>query len=83
VQLKAGTNLMSGLLAAGIPVASSCSGKGVCVKCVVEVKTGAQNLSAENQDEKDLREIHDFPKNVRLSCQTSIHGDVTLDTKYW
>lgn len=83
IQLPAGANLMQGLLDAGVPVASSCNGKGVCVKCVVEVKAGAENFAKETQDEKDLREIHDIPKNVRLSCQTSVLGDVTLDTKYW
>ena len=55
----------------------------MCIKCLVTVVDGAQNLSPPDREELDLREVHDFPKTDRLSCQTTILGDVTLDTKYW
>lgn len=77
------SNLMQVLLENDIAVASSCGGEGVCAKCVIKVIKGAENLSPMNDTEKDLREIHDFSRNERLSCQTTVLGDVTLDTDYW
>lgn len=74
---------MQVLLDAGLPVASSCRGDGICAKCRVEVIDGRQNLSPENDRERFLRERHDIPRAERVSCQAEIHGDVTVDTTYW
>lgn len=78
-----GANLMETLVNAGLPVASSCSGQGVCIKCVVNVIEGKENLSPKESLEDDLLDIHDLPGNVRMSCQTRILGDVKVDTDYW
>lgn len=83
IQVPDNSILMKSLLDAGLPVASSCSGEGVCGKCHVKVIAGATNLSIETQEEQELREVHDVPKGNRISCQTTILGDVTLDTSYW
>ncbi len=83
VQVPDGSNLMKSLLAAGLPVASSCNGDGVCSKCHVKVIAGSENLSKETEEEQDLRDINDIPKGERISCQVVINGDVTLDTTYW
>ena len=75
-----GENLMDVLIAAGLPVASSCLGEGICSKCAVEqtplgtasdldVKTMARN-------KLDLT-IH------RLCCQIFINEDLTVRTRYW
>jgi 2Fe-2S ferredoxin len=77
------SNLMQSLLDAGMPVASSCGGDGVCGKCHVKIIKGQENLSEETQEERELKEIHDVPKTDRISCQTKILGDVVLDTTYW
>ncbi len=83
VQVPAGSNLMKALLDAGLPVASSCGGDGVCSKCHVNIVAGKENLSKETQEEQDLREINDIPKGERISCQVIINGDVSLETPYW
>jgi ferredoxin, 2Fe-2S len=83
VQVPDGSNLMKALLDAGLPVASSCGGDGVCSKCHVKVLTGKENLSKETQEEQELREINDIPKGERISCQVIIIGDVSLETPYW
>lgn len=83
LDVPAGSNLMNVLLEHDVAVASSCGGEGVCCKCVIKVINGAQNLSPANEIEKDLKEIHDLSKNERVSCQTTVLGDVTLDTDYW
>ena len=75
---------MASLLAAGIPVASSCGGAAVCGKCVLEVLEKPENLSPPGEDELFLLEKENLiGKNLRVSCQCDVLGDVTLDASYW
>lgn len=74
---------MSSLLDAGLPVASSCGGEGVCGKCKIRVVTGAQNLLPPNEVELYLREMHDIPLDSRVSCQTEVVDDIEVDAGYW
>ncbi len=83
IEVEVGANLMKSLRANSRPVASSCGGQGVCTKCVISIVSGKENLSPQNSLEKDLRDIHDIDKNSRVSCQTSVLGDVVIDTTYW
>ena len=78
-----GTNLMQALLEAKIPVASSCHGDGVCCKCTVHVVEGLENLSEKNQTELGLLERNDLAPNQRVSCQTTVLGNIKIDTGYW
>ena len=78
-----GANLMKTLTDAGVPVASSCQGEGVCAKCKIRILEGRENLSKENSTEADLREIHDLPSDERISCQTQVFGDIKVDARYW
>ena len=83
IEISLGANLMASLLEAGIPVASSCHGDGVCGKCRVLVVSGAENLSAANETELFLREQHQIKKDFRVSCQTQVLGNVCIDATYW
>lgn len=74
---------MKSLLEAGIPVASSCNGDGVCAKCKIKILEGLENLSVENETEKFLKNKENLDKSVRMSCQTKVQGDITIDTNYW
>lgn len=78
-----GTNLMKSLLEAGLPVASSCDGEGVCAKCRILVLEGAEHLSAETDLEQFLKEKNKIPDHIRISCQTRVLGDITIDASYW
>ncbi len=51
LKVAKGSNLMKSLLEAGLPVASSCDGDGVCAKCRIQIVEGAENLSSENDVE--------------------------------
>ncbi|KYG69271.1 hypothetical protein AZI87_08705 [Bdellovibrio bacteriovorus] len=82
-EVPSGANLMKSLLEAGLPVASSCDGDGVCAKCKITIVEGKENLTPENETEAFLRESKDLPKDVRISCQTQVIGDVTVDATYW
>ena len=83
IQVEASSNLMQTLLKNGIPVASSCGAEGVCTKCRIQIIEGLENLSRENERELALREQHPCPEDLRVSCQTDIYGDITVDTEYW
>ena len=83
ISVESGSNLLKALQEAKIPVASSCGGVGVCIKCKLEIVKGIENLSVETADERDLREIHDIPKGTRLACLNQVLGDITIDSTYW
>jgi ferredoxin, 2Fe-2S len=78
-----GSNLMKVLLENGLPVASSCDGDGVCSKCRLKILTGNENLSTPNETELILKEQNNIGKEYRISCQTEVHGDITVDAGYW
>lgn len=83
IDVPPGSKLMQSLQEAGLPVASSCRGDGVCAKCRMTIVNGAENLSRESDLELFLRERHGLEKDERISCQTFIHGDITVATPYW
>lgn len=83
LEVLKGDNLMDCLLKAGVPVASSCNGDGVCAKCKINIISGSENLSSENETETFLKEKNNIPKDQRISCQTNVYGDITIDTAYW
>ena len=77
---KDGENLMDVLIAAGLPVASSCLGEGICSKCAVEItpvgSTSELELKTMTRNKIDL-------STHRLCCQIFLTKDVTVKTKYW
>ncbi len=83
IKVAWGANLMKSLTAAGLPVASSCHGDGVCAKCRVQVIEGAENLSKIENLEQNLRDRNRLSQDVRVSCQAHVLGDITVDAGYW
>ncbi len=83
IPVEAGKTLMKALLEAGLPVASSCHGDGICGKCRVQVVEGSENLSKVEELERMLHERLQIPSGQRISCQTRVLGDVKVDTSYW
>jgi 2Fe-2S ferredoxin len=82
-EAEVGTPLMAALLAHKVPVASSCLGEGVCCKCRIQIISGAENLSAETALEKNLKVKNKISDQFRISCQSKILGDITIDADYW
>ena len=83
IEVPKGANLMQSLLQAGMPVASSCYGDGVCGKCRLEILKGSENLSKPEIIELIVQDRLDLPKGTRVSCQVQVLGDVTVDATYW
>lgn len=83
IEVENGANLMKSLLEAGLPVASSCDGDGVCAKCRIQIIEGKENLSSEGDLESFLKEKHKIAKDFRISCQTVVNGDIKISASYW
>ncbi len=69
--------LLAAARAAGLPLASSCRGAGICDACRVVVIADAHNLTPPTTFETGL------PDSERLACQARAEGPVTLTTRYW
>ena len=83
ISVEPGSNLMKALTSGGRPVGSSCGGEGVCSKCVIRVVDGMANLSPRNPTEDFLNKVFVFDEDLRVSCQTDVVGDITVDIDYW
>ncbi len=78
--------LMRQCLEAGLPVASSCSGRGACAKCAVSVLDGMKALSRPGTHELLVLSRNACPEHVRLSCQCRVMNraaKVLITTGYW
>jgi Uncharacterized metal-binding protein len=74
IEAEYGTSLLEAAAKAGIYIKSGCGGKGTCGACKVVVLSGdpvvngTGNLTPEQ-----------LSKGVRLACQTTIQGDMTIE----
>jgi ferredoxin len=78
--------LLARLLGAGIPVGSSCSGRGACGRCVVRVLEGAEALSLPDAQERAVLDKYGASMGDRLSCRCEVvdpSARVRLSTGYW
>lgn len=78
--------LLHRLVAAGVPVGSSCSGRGACGKCAVRVVEGAGALSPPDLQERAVLERNGASREDRLSCRCQVLDPlalVRLSTGYW
>lgn len=65
-------------LAAGINHLHACGGLGKCSTCRIAVDKGLEYCSDRNECEQEIADQLNFPAQVRLACQTKIHGDVDI-----
>jgi ferredoxin len=88
-EMPQGINLREAMQKHGVEVYPSihkklnCNGKGLCGSCRVHVNKGMANCSDVGGLEK-LRMLGSFfaighEDVVRLSCQTTVHGDITIE----
>lgn len=66
---------------AGVPLANSCGGVGVCARCRVRVVAGVSNLSPPTSVE--MRFNRGFGEGERMACQAVVAGDCVVTTTYW
>lgn len=81
-----GGTLMDRCLAVGLPLASACSGRGACARCLVTVLEGAEQLSPVRAQEAKVLGRNHAGENQRLSCQCQVVdplAPVLITTGYW
>ena len=79
LDLNGQDSLLAQLKKAGKKIKSSCGGCATCSDCMIVVKSGESNLTPQTFEElRLLGNVFHITKE-RLSCQTKITGDVTID----
>ena len=78
VEVGDGETLLDASLRSGMPHACACGGTARCTTCRVWVLNGEENCAPRTADEQKWAESLKFDSRIRLACQTTINGDVTL-----
>ncbi|MCH7707490.1 MAG: 2Fe-2S iron-sulfur cluster binding domain-containing protein [Myxococcales bacterium] len=81
--LEPGTNLLEAAREAGLPVAQACGGEALCARCGMQILSGAENLDPETTQEATAKQRNRVARELRLSCQTRVHGPVEVTASYW
>jgi len=91
IEVADGANLRLEARKAGIEIYRgidryiNCLGHGLCGTCRVLVKKGMENLSPKGRLERfklaTMLSSIGHEDEMRLSCQTQVHGDCTIETK--
>lgn len=61
-----------------IPHIHACGGNARCSTCRVAVTKNLENCAPRNPAEYELARSKGLDKNIRLACQTRVHGPVTI-----
>ncbi len=78
IEVGSGTTLLRASLDHGIPHTHVCGGNAKCSTCRVLVMEGLEHCCPRNESEARLAESRRFGADIRLACQTTVSGDVTL-----
>src|SRR5438552_1773057 len=70
-----GTTVFSAAHWIGLPIDSTCGGRGTCGKCKVQVLQGGAEITT--ADRKQLRQT-ELEAGWRLSCQAKVYDDTTV-----
>lgn len=70
-------------LRASIPHTHACGGKARCSTCRVVVEEGLAYCCDRNARERRLTERLHFTPEIRLACQTTVSGDITVRRIVW
>jgi adenylate cyclase len=78
IEIGSDTTLLRGSLDHGIAHTHVCGGNAKCSTCRVLVIDGLGHCCRRNEREARLAEDRHFSADIRLACQTTVSGDVTL-----
>jgi 2Fe-2S ferredoxin len=79
IEVDGERSLLEQLKKSGKKIKSSCGGCATCGDCVIIVKSGELNLNPQPFEETRLLGNVFHITKERLSCQTKVSGDVTID----
>jgi len=75
-RVPAGTTAFNAAHWAGLPIESTCGGRGTCGKCKVRVLEGGHEPTPADHRKLDLGELED---GWRLSCQLELEADAVCE----
>ncbi len=88
-RFPAGTPILDAAREIGVYVESVCGGRGICGRCQIEIQTGnfakhgitsaANHISEFGPKEKRYADKRDLKQGRRLSCSSTIQGDLVVD----
>lgn len=88
-RFEKGTNVLEAARQLGVYVESVCGGRGICGRCQIEIQEGhfakhgitsaIDHLSPVGAKETRYAEKRDLLEGRRLSCSTTIQGDLVVD----
>lgn len=81
--MEEGTSLLEAARSAGLPIASACSGGGLCARCGLDILEGNASLSEESAEEREVKRRNRIPAEWRLACQALVRGSLSATASYW
>ena len=78
IEVADGETILTASLRADIPHAHACGGKARCSTCRVLVLDGVDMCGPRTDREENLAQQLHFGDNVRLACQTTVRGDLSI-----
>ena len=78
IEVADGETILTASLRADIPHAHACGGKARCSTCRVLVLEGVEVCGPRTPPEERLAHQLNFGDSVRLACQTTVHGDLSI-----
>lgn len=80
VEGQMGESILDIAIQNNIPIQHACGGFCACTTCHVIVKSGAENISAVDEDEEErLDRAIGITLHSRLACQSKLKGDVVVE----
>jgi len=83
VQVSPGTTLLDAAREAGLPVAQTCTGEGICARCGMEIVEGGEGVVDETPRETAAKARNRVDGHLRLSCLLVADRDLTVTAPYW
>lgn len=79
-EAQPGESILDVAIRNDVPIQHACGGFCACTTCHVEVKSGDDHLSPMEEDEQErLDRAVEVTLHSRLSCQSKVRGDVTVE----
>ena len=78
IETDTNTSILQTSLQNNIPHTHVCGGNARCSTCRVLVLNGLEHCRQRNEKEQKMATRLHFSQNIRLSCQTTLTGDITV-----
>jgi ferredoxin len=79
IEMDGETSILQALRDQNTYIKSSCGGNGSCSDCIIKIALGEDNVTEPTFDEMQLLGNVFHITKERLSCQTKLTGDVSID----